>query len=82
MRHITEEYGSKCNLLELTGEQYEVLKPFLLNLGIHSRCTSFHCVKNEKTGKMENICIVEADNPYERWIGKDERENAERAQKW
>lgn len=78
MRHINEEYGSKCNLLELTQEQYDALKPFLLNLGILTRCTSFHCARNKKTGKMENICIIEAKNPYEHRIGKNEREIAEK----
>ena len=79
MRHITEEYGSKCNSLELTREQYLAIEPFLLNLGIRSRLTKVSSVRNEKTGKMEELCTMQAENPYEHWIGKNEREIAEKA---
>lgn len=56
MRHITEEYGQPCNLLELTEEEYRVLDAFLMNLGIRSRRTSSDFGKG--------TTVIQAENPY------------------
>lgn len=58
MKYISEEYGQKCNLLELTQDEYDALEPFLLALGVLSRTTS---------SWVEGDLIVQkiqAENPY------------------
>lgn len=54
MKHITEEYGTETNLLQLTQEEYKQLEPFLRQLGIRCRTTTWD--SKEMT--------VQAENPY------------------
>lgn len=54
MKHITEEYGTETNLLQLTREEYEQLEPFLRQLGIRCRATMWD--SKEMT--------IQAENPY------------------
>lgn len=58
MKHIPEEYGQKCNLLELTQDEYAALEPFLLALGVRTRTTS--CWVED--GSI--VCKIQAENPY------------------
>ena len=37
MKHITEQYGQPANLLELSSEDFDKLRPFLFQLGVLSR---------------------------------------------
>ena len=78
MKFISEEYGSKCNLLKLTWKEYQELEPFLLSLGVRSRFTISYSEPNEETGKMEEVCIIQAENPYKFWINENERKIAEK----
>ena len=67
MKHIKEEYGMSCNLLELTHDEYKELKPFLLALGIKTRS-----VRSDR----EKV-VIQGKNPYEIWINEDRRKIAE-----
>lgn len=58
MKYISEEYGQKCNLLELTQSEYAALEPFLLALGVRTRSTSYW-VEDGST-----VCKIQAENPY------------------
>lgn len=58
MKYISEEYGQKCNLLELTQDEYDALEPFLLALGVRSRTTSSWVEGDLIVNK------IQADNPY------------------
>lgn len=58
MKYIPEEYGQKCNLLELTQDEYAALEPFLLALGVRTRTTSFWA----EDGSI--VCKIQAENPY------------------
>lgn len=54
MEHITEKYGQPANLLELSSEDFDKLRPFLFQLGVLSRVTM------EYAGRV----TIQADNPY------------------
>ena len=54
MQHITEKYGQPANLLELSAEDFEKLRPFLFQLGVLSRVTM------EYAGRV----TIQAVNPY------------------
>ena len=54
MEHITEQYGRPANLLELSSEDFDKLRPFLFHLGILSRVTM------EYAGRV----TIQAENPY------------------
>lgn len=58
MKYISEEYGQKCNLLELTQDEYAALEPFLLSLGVRTRTTSYWA----EDGSI--VCKIQAENPY------------------
>ena len=54
MKHITEEYGQLCNLLELSEEEYRVLDAFLRLEGVRiRRCRSYR-----------GTATIQAENPY------------------
>lgn len=72
MEFINEEYGNKCNLLEVTEKEYKMLEPFLLGLGVRSRIT-----KSYKKGE-DWMVVIQGENPYRFWIGQNERRAAER----
>ena len=54
MKHIAEEYDMKTNLLTLTREEYAQLEPFLRQLGIRCRVTTWDSKE----------MIIQAENPY------------------
>ena len=66
MKHIANEYGSPCNLLELTSDELKALEPFLLALGVRCRTTMAYGDKKQ----------IQAENVYRTWIGQTEREQA------
>lgn len=49
MKHISEEYGTKCNLLQLTEDDLAALEPFLLGLGVRCRMTKMESVDGVPT---------------------------------
>lgn len=57
MKHITTEYNRDVNKLTLTHEEYSVLEPFLLKLGIRCRSTEW----NFRT------VTIQAENCYKSW---------------
>lgn len=59
MKHITEEYGMKTNLLTLTHEELKQLEPFLKVLGVRCRTTI----------SDRDECTIQAENPYKTWAG-------------
>ena len=68
MEHIVEEYGKKCNLLELTSDEYRILEPFLLSLGVRTRVTKWDSKK----------IVIQAENVFNScWISQIAREIAE-----
>lgn len=67
MKHITEEYGMTCNLLELTTEELKTLEPFLQNLGVRVRTMIYH------TENGEGVHIIQGENPYKFWITEPHR---------
>ena len=68
MKHIVEEYGKKCNLLELTSDEYRILEPFLLSLGVRTRVTKWDSKK----------IVIQAENVFNScWISQIAREIAE-----
>ena len=67
MKHITEEYGQKTNLLTLTHEELKQLEPFLKALGVRCRCTQY----NSKE------CTIQAENPYKVLISPTDRKLAD-----
>lgn len=54
MKHITEEYGQPCNLLELSEEEYRELDAFLRLEGIIIRRCRSYC----------GTTTIQAENPY------------------
>lgn len=65
MKHITNQYGAETNLLELTLDEYEVLRAFLKKLGVRCRTTKWD---------SNGIAVIQAENPYKYWIGHAEGE--------
>lgn len=57
MKHIKEEYGSSCNLMESSLEEFYILKEFLIHHGIEARICSIH---------REN-CVWQIRNGYKDW---------------
>ena len=57
MKHITEEYGQPCELIESTCEEFRLLKEFLKRFGIEAR----RCVSDGKT------CKWQIRNGYKEW---------------
>lgn len=53
----------KSRLYDVTAEEYDSLKDFLLDLGVRCRIVMI----DHENGKMR--MIVEAENPYKTWIG-------------
>lgn len=54
MKHIAEERGSKCNLLECTLEEFDTLRNMLLAEGVEVRTT-----------KIEGgVCTLQIRNTY------------------
>lgn len=70
MKHITEEYGSPCNLLEISNKDLAQLEPFLKQLGVRVRST----MGWSKDG--EYMSLIQAENVYYTWNTPKEREQA------
>ena len=64
MKHITEEYGTKVNFLELNADEYKALEPFLLTLGVRSRVTMIE--QGQYTIQAENVYKTWIDDPVKR----------------
>ena len=54
MEHITEKYGRPANLLELSSEDFDKLRPFLFQLGVLIRVTM----------EYGDRVTIQAENPY------------------
>jgi hypothetical protein len=67
MKHITTEYGSETNKLELTFGELDALRPFLEKLGIRCRVTEF----------FGHDVTIQAENPYKSWIDDRQRKIAD-----
>lgn len=57
MKHITEEYGQPCELIESTCEEFFVLKEFLKRHGVEARL----CIMSG------DMCKWQIRNGYKEW---------------
>ena len=58
MKHITEEYGQPCDLIESTCEEFYIMKEFLKRFGVEARqCISYG-----------NTCRWQIRNNYKEWV--------------
>lgn len=58
MKHITEEYGSPCNHIESTIEEFFILKAFLKEYGVEAR----------RISACGNVCEWQIRNGYKDWV--------------
>lgn len=58
MKRITEEYGSPCNKIESTYEEFYILKAFLKEHGIEARMIT----------ACGNTCEWQIRNGYKDWV--------------
>lgn len=58
MKHIKEEYGSPCNIIESTNEEFFILKNFLKEYGIEAR----------RISACGNTCQWQIRNGYKDWV--------------
>lgn len=57
MKHIKEEYGSPCDKIESTFEEFEIMKDFLKSFGVEARLCS----------ACGNKCEWQIRNGYKDW---------------
>lgn len=57
MKHITEQYGSKTNLIQSTYEEFNIIKDFLHQLNVECRLVL--------VDGSENTCLFQARNTFE-----------------
>ena len=70
MEHITKEYGMDVNFLKVSKDEYKVLEPFLLALGVRTRITTIE--GNEYTIQAENSYKTWMNNPHDRKCAEDQ----------
>lgn len=70
MKHITEEYGQPCDLIESTCEEFFAMKEFLERYGVEARMISSY----------GDTCKWQIRNNYREWV-RLSRETSERC-KW
>lgn len=71
MLHISEQYGSPANLLQVSAKELEAVEAFLRGLGVRCRLVSWNV-----NGSGEYI--IQAENPYRAWIGAEDRKIADK----
>ena len=58
MKHITEEYGHPCDLIESTCEEFFAMKEFLKRYGVEARMISSY----------GDTCKWQIRNNYKEWV--------------
>lgn len=64
MKHITEEYGTECNKIESTYEEYMILKKFL----------EVHGVEARRCSGCGNKVEWQIRNDYKNWVHLNKNE--------
>lgn len=59
MKHIIQQYGTECSLLELSYAEYHALRAFLEPSGVELRLTCYHgdtdtCVIQARSALLDN----------------------------
>lgn len=66
MKHITEKYGTACNYIQCTMEEYKILDKFLEQLGVEIRMckwdTSTDTVEIQCRNNYKDWCILYRNN--------------------
>lgn len=67
MEHVTQEYGTPCNLLTLTSAEYWTLKAFLEPAGVELRATMYSGATDVYTiqvrDALRETCTLWKDRP-------------------
>lgn len=76
MEHIIERYGQKTNLIKCNHEEFDIIKEFLIEIGVEIRPVMFdnkECVIQARNTYRDN-CLIYSNNSGKEITKKTEKD--------